>query len=341
MHALFLMASLGLGAADQRQVLQELEQLDKKLVAAEREIEATSATRDRFVAELARVEAALAATRVKHDTVHAQYRRRIRALSRLPGGARLLLLGGSQSLSDYLESSRVLRLTAAHDAKLQARYRAEREALTQAEATLERHRAEVEKVDATARAQRDTLAAKRAERVEFLKSLLGSAELKERVGRESTTAQRQLVAMVRQLAPQGKQSVRFGANKGRLPWPAMGKVTSHFGQQIEKAFGTVTSKNGIEIAAPAGERVQAVAPGVVVFADWMRGYGQLVVVDHGDETHTLAAHLGELMAAVGDRVEQGQTLGTVGDTGSLTGSMLYFEIRRRGAAEDPVPWLRR
>ena len=94
-----------------------------------------------------------------------------------------------------------------------------------------------------------------------------------------------------------------------------------------------------EFEAEGGESVRAVAPGAVRFAGWFRGYGRLVIVDHGDDYFTVVSHLEDTFVAVGDVVAEGDTLGSVGETGSLTGPSLYFEIRRGSEPLDPADWL--
>jgi septal ring factor EnvC (AmiA/AmiB activator) len=108
---------------------------------------------------------------------------------------------------------------------------------------------------------------------------------------------------------------------------------------VNPRFNTVTVQNGIDIAAPAGTPVRAVAPGRVVHSGWFKGYGNLVIVDHGDGFHTLVAHLASMRTAMGEEVGSGSVLGTVGDSGSMKGAYLYFEIRERGQPVDPRPWL--
>ena len=108
---------------------------------------------------------------------------------------------------------------------------------------------------------------------------------------------------------------------------------------VDPRFRTVTVQKGVDIAARRGEEVLAVAPGRVVHAGWFKGYGNLVIVDHGEGFHTLVAHLASMTAAAGEDVEAGATLGTVGDTGSLKGAYLYFEIREHGKPLDPKAWL--
>jgi septal ring factor EnvC (AmiA/AmiB activator) len=114
-----------------------------------------------------------------------------------------------------------------------------------------------------------------------------------------------------------------------------------FGDRIDLAYGTITAHNGWDIGAAPGSEVRAVAPGQVVYADWLRGYGQVIIIDHDDAYHAVVAHLATIGVGVGDSVEPGQTLGTVGDTGSLRGPVLYFELRHRGTPIDPRDWLRR
>jgi septal ring factor EnvC (AmiA/AmiB activator) len=108
---------------------------------------------------------------------------------------------------------------------------------------------------------------------------------------------------------------------------------------VDPDFQTTTFRSGVEFAAPAGMPVRSIAAGVVRFAGWFRGYGRIVIVDHGDAYHSVSGHLDEIDVEVGSLVSEGQAIGTVGETGSLGGPSLYFELRRGGDPVDPVPWL--
>jgi septal ring factor EnvC (AmiA/AmiB activator) len=102
---------------------------------------------------------------------------------------------------------------------------------------------------------------------------------------------------------------------------------------------TATFRKGVEYEAPLGAPVRAVAPGGVRFAGRFRGYGKTVILDHGGGYFSVASHLSETRVAVGDVVAAGEEIGRVGDTGSLNGPELYFELRRGGEALDPREWL--
>lgn len=117
-------------------------------------------------------------------------------------------------------------------------------------------------------------------------------------------------------------------------WPVDGRMTSPFGLRTRGFWLQV--HRGVDIAAPAGSAVRAMAGGRVVHAGWMGGYGLTVVIDHGGEVETLYAHLGELRVEAGDRIDGRDVIGVVGRSGDATGAHLHFEIRRNGRAEDPV-----
>lgn len=123
--------------------------------------------------------------------------------------------------------------------------------------------------------------------------------------------------------------------------PPPGKLLRGFGDKIDARFGTRLPHQGWDIELPFGAPVESVFDGKVVFADWFRGYGLTVVLDHGHGIHTVYAHLSAITASSGMLVGKGQALGRVGDTGSLEGVGLYFELRQKGRAVDPADWFRR
>ncbi len=98
--------------------------------------------------------------------------------------------------------------------------------------------------------------------------------------------------------------------------------------------------NGITVRAPYGAPIRAVADGHVLYAGWFRGYGRILIVDHGDGYYTLVAHASEILRRVGDPVHGGEEIARVGDSGSLEGPIVYFEIRREGRPLDPKEWIR-
>ncbi|HZJ72991.1 MAG TPA: peptidoglycan DD-metalloendopeptidase family protein, partial [Planctomycetota bacterium] len=133
----------------------------------------------------------------------------------------------------------------------------------------------------------------------------------------------------------------FAKAQGQLDWPVRGDIVGHYGPEKHPKWGTVVPNNGIDIAAPIGTAVHAVAKGRVDYvSEDFESYGQMVILNHGDGYYTLYAHLSEISVSVGQEVAPGQGIGRSGDTGSLKGPVLHFEVRKGGASVNPESWLR-
>lgn len=128
--------------------------------------------------------------------------------------------------------------------------------------------------------------------------------------------------------------------RGRLPWPVKGKVIEGYGYREVGPKRARVPHRGLSIRAKIGTPVHAIADGAVAHTGRLRGYGQIVLVDHGGGYFSMYAHLAEIQSFVGQIILQGDPVGTVGDSGSLEGAQLYFELRVNRVQVDPVPWLR-
>ena len=322
-------------------VLRDLERIDRALHEAQLAITQLDLERQRLEDELAGLRTRLAGARLQEREGFEALQRRLRALYRLPSGARIALLGSIENLGDYLWTSRILRAVARHDRRLHDAYTERVTELKHLEATLERREGELEALREHLETERSDLARRRSERLELLAAVTTDRELRARAREERTHARRMLAAMVARLEPLGPLHHAFEKNRGRLPWPTAGTIRRRFGVAVDPETKSRTLSEGITLEATLGTKVQAVAPGRVVFADWLVGYGRVVILDHGGGYHTVMAHLDTVTVRVGDLVEAGTAIGTVGETGSLEGPGLYFEIRANGEAVDPAPWLRR
>jgi septal ring factor EnvC (AmiA/AmiB activator) len=129
----------------------------------------------------------------------------------------------------------------------------------------------------------------------------------------------------------------FAALRGRLRLPVKGAIAGRFGSP--RAEGGASWK-GVFIRAAEGAEVKAVAAGAVVFADWLRGFGNLLIIDHGDDFLSVYGNNESLLAAVGASVKSGESVATVGNSGGNPDSGLYFELRHRGQPFDPLKWAR-
>ncbi len=131
-----------------------------------------------------------------------------------------------------------------------------------------------------------------------------------------------------------KPGTGFASRKGVLPQPISGKIVTSFGRRYDAKASLYTFHKGVDIQAGAGTSISAVFPGKVVFSGKIGGYGQLLILDHGDQYYSLVGQLGEALKGEGDEVKEGETIGR----SALDGTPVYFEIRQRHVAVNPVPW---
>lgn len=132
----------------------------------------------------------------------------------------------------------------------------------------------------------------------------------------------------------------FGSQRGKLSIPASGEIVSRFGKHKHPEFNSFTFNNGITIAASMNADIKAVYDGEVIFADKFKGYGNMLIIDHGGGFFTLYAHTSRIDRRVGSSVRKNEVVAHVGDTDSSSGAQLYFEIRYQGKPVDPGPWFR-
>lgn len=137
------------------------------------------------------------------------------------------------------------------------------------------------------------------------------------------------------------QSYAYLEKGTALEWPVAGPIAAPFGSRIHPVFKTKVFNSGIDIKAASGAPVRAAGPGEVLFKGWIRGFGQVVIIDHGSDLSTVYAHLASASVGERDAVRTGSLIGTVGNSGISTEHGLHFEVRSKGAAQDPMRYLRK
>jgi septal ring factor EnvC (AmiA/AmiB activator) len=272
-------------------------------------------------------------------------RRRLMTLAVEGEGQAARALLGAESFTDLALRRHLLARVADTDARLvQDVKRVEASALGKRAALIERAR-EAEELGRLLTAQEALLSATREERGATLERIRGERAILKAAQAELVARHRDLQFVVAKLAegpryqpPTGKS----GVLRQGLAFPVDGGVViRRFGSVIDPVTKAEIVSNGLELRADAGAPVVAVAHGRVVHSGWLRGFGRIVIVDHGEGHHTLSAHLSQMTVGRGDEVQRGQTIGLVGDTESQNGPKLYFELRENSRPRDPLPFLRR
>lgn len=353
-------------AADARKreagLLAELEAIDRRLGEKRKQVALLDGRIQRAQGEMSDLQhdiTRLEGQRAGQEDAMAQ---RLRAMYRLQaqGGALPVLLSGDDPIAQAVRL-RHLATLATVDARMIREYRLTSEGLADRKDKLEARRKEMAALRGEAEGERAEADREAGKRRAILARVKDERAYHDRMVGELSEATRRLEAFVRDLQerrrvakvppPSSKPpkaaipgestpGVGLGAMRGRLGWPAEGRVVEEYGTRVNPRFGTKTFRNGIDIDAGEGSNVHAVYPGHVLYTGWFRGYGNLIIVDHGSEYYTLYAHVADMKVAEGDDVKQGQIIATVGDTGSLQGPRLYFEVRYQGKPQDPAQWLR-
>jgi septal ring factor EnvC (AmiA/AmiB activator) len=315
---------------------------------SERAISEANRTLAELEAESRRVRAEAAALAERRKALQASLKQREAAIARMvaarqasgaPDALRVLLSGDDPSAA-----SRKLHY-AGHVARASAQmlddYRA---GIAQAE-TLAREadarRERLRTLEEASRADREKILAERRERRRVLARVAAELRKSRKEIKVLQADEARLARLVEELGrvvvARVESDARFSSLRGRLSLPVRGELTGRFGAPRGAAG---TEAKGLFIRAPEGQPVRAVASGQVVYADWMRGFGNLLIVDHGEAYLSIYANTEALLKRVGDIVAPGETIATTGASGGNEETGLYFELRHLGRAFDPLRWVR-
>lgn len=341
--------------ARETSVLAELEQVEQRLADKLKDIARLDTRITRTQAEMTGLRGEIQQLQKQRAGQEQALSRRLRAMYKVhaQGGALPLLLSGDDQVARAV-AVRHLTSLAALDARLIQEYRGTSDRLDDRRRREETRQRELADLKSDAKREQTEADRDAAQRRVLLAKVRDERAYHERLVGELTEAARRLEAFIGDLQARQRRLARvpppkggiappgigFGTLRGRLPWPTEGRIIAAFGAQVHPRFGTRTFRNGVDIEANEGRDVSAVFTGHVIYTGWFKGYGNLIILDHDNEYYTLYAHMAEVGVKEGDDVRQGQRIGTVGDTGSLEGPRLYFEVRYQGKPQDPEQWLR-
>ena len=229
------------------------------------------------------------------------------------------------------------------DAKAIGEYRKHIQFLHEAKAGLDAAKGELLSKRETLAKKKEMLLRGESSRKALLASIRGKKEVHQEAINELKSACDELEKLVNSFGREGDGSGLFPLDarkfRGLFAWPSRGQVKSAFGKIKHPRFRTELPHNGIDIDASLGSDIKAVFDGKVVFAEWFKGYGLTIIMDHGSGILSIYAHASAILVEPGEVISKGSLLGKVGDSGSLQGAYLYFEIREDGKAVDPENWL--
>ena len=274
--------------------------------------------------------------------------KRMVALYKLNWLGKFQLMASATSLNELLQRKTAIARILAYDEKVMSQIMDNRRSLEIIRSQLHAQRDEKRRRAERYQQEIDRMAAERTKRSKLLAYV-----------RKEMSAQQASVESLKQAALELDEKIQnlgvgvtgtatdeyfedkpFQAYKGLLKMPVKGKIVSLFGKFKNTRYDVLNFRSGIEIQTERGEPIQAVYRGKILYADWFKGYGNMIIIDHGNSYYTVYAHIEEVFKTTGDVVESGEVMATVGDTGSMTGPKLYFEVRHHGKPLDPMQWLK-
>jgi len=341
-----LKARLEAESRKESSVLSSLARINLNKSLVEKELAAQNVELERGRAELAAIQKDIRKIRADVELERASIERTLVTLYKFGRVDFFQFLLQARDIESYTSESKHLALLARSQDEVLAGFLASLEEQRRAESALESKQRDLAAMARAANLKRqelDTEARKNATLVqEIRKSRATYTQTLAELSESAEELQKLMNKIVSEEWVLPAAFVPLYERKGKLPWPLEGRVITPFGFEQHPDFKTIVMNKGVEIS-PGQDRslILAVHAGKVVYADYFQGYGNLLIVDHGMTYYTLYGHCSEFMAAVGDMVRAGQPLALVGDSGSLKGECLYFELRYKTKALDPLQWLKR
>ena len=326
----------------ERSVLEELDAVNRRLVAIEADLKKQQRRIRQTEYEIGNVEKEIVVIRGEMDKKKAWLKRRLRAMQRYGQSADLVfLLAATDDVPGLMRRWKYLERITWRERQVIDEYDKNLKVLNEKEKQLQALQMRLKRDGERIQLTEATLSEKKKDREVILASVRKEKSSHEKLLRELQEASQRLLEIIRKLdEKETYEGKGFAALKGSLSWPVNGRVAVPYGSHRDPQFNTPVFRNGIHIKTD-DDSAKAVYGGKVVFADWFKGYGNLIIVNHGEGYHTLYGNLSETFLKVGDIIKGKDVIGRVGESGMLNAPSLYFEVRYKGKPLDPMQWLKR
>ncbi len=325
----------------EQSVLEQLDAISRRQATAAQEVYVAAQDLRQAQKQVATLQTAHDRLSLRLKQQRQRLRQRLRQLYKLGQLPYVKMLLSAKDVAEFSRKVQYIHHLAAHDRQQLEQYHMRQTQLSKAQSELAMTTLRIRAVHARLRDKRQALARERQHQASLLRSVREKKTLTQKAIGEFNQAAKTLGQLVERLQAQARASrPRQVAVKGQLSWPLDDTVLSSYGRVRHPTFDVVTFQQGMYIGAPFGHEVRAAADGKVVFADWFKGLGRLLLIDHGNHIVTLYGHTSAILVRVGDVVRGQQVVAKVGDSSALEEPALYFAIRHKTAPQDPLQWLR-
>jgi septal ring factor EnvC (AmiA/AmiB activator) len=319
-----------------RDAEKELQTIEKDLAFAQKEIKATE---DEVVIEKEKLKEK---TKLLESRLREVYKRSLTGY--------LEILFNSESFSDFLTRFRYIKNILSLDAEVINDIRQQMKKVENNKINLENReeilsllKKEVEKekgnIEFSIKSKKSIINQIDSQKETYLKSLKELEQSSQEIKNIIERIYKQQEEGSKKDSQKEVPTITLQPKKGILALPIQGKLISEYGRQKNNEFNADTFNSGIDISAPLGQVVHAAGSGEVIYTGSIKGYGQIIIIDHGGRVTTLYAHLSKILIDIGDKIKKGQSIGQVGDSGGVSSTRLHFEVRVEGKPTDPMNWL--
>jgi septal ring factor EnvC (AmiA/AmiB activator) len=248
----------------------------------------------------------------------------------------------SNNVTDLMQRLKYMDMIAQQDSQLLQEYLRQLEQIKQNKSSLYKVRAKLVNLKKNTLSKKREIEKTKKKKSAYLKKIKRKKNLSVKVRKELLAASNNLNKLIDKLLVKlvSGEGLEISDKKGRLNLPLKGRILNKFGRKRVKEYESYIVYNGINVRAQKGTPVKAVFNGRVLYTGELEGYGNLVIVGHGKEYHSLYGHLDSIQVAANKVVRTGEVIALSGDSGSLEGETLYFELRKNGKPIEPVRWFR-
>jgi len=311
-------------------ILHALSRIERRLLASKEELNRLDAKRDRIQRTVNSVEEKLAYVRDRMSQNQALLNSRFVALYKMWRLGYMPYLLSCESYYDFVRMIKFLRIVIGYDVNVLSQHQEQMRKKRRYQETLAREIKDLQRIRAEQEMRKSEVARAKREKEAVLHAVRREKTAYRKWIQELENQAQELQLLVKKLEKETRvkeiSHLNFRHRKGKLTVPVVGKL-------LPEDRG-----RGMLIEASQDTPIKAIYPGKVIYSGWFEGYGNIIIVDHGDKYYTVSAHASKLLKRLNDRVEEGDVIALVGDTGSLRGPCLYFEIRYRGKPQDPFQW---
>lgn len=267
--------------------------------------------------------------------------KRLRALHKEGKMFPVRVLFSAENYNDLIQKMKYMDLLMSHDSRIFENFQKRWKQFKEEERKLSKAKEKMIQFEMAALQKKNEIEKEKGNKSKFLKTIKNKKIYFIQARKELLKASENLNRLIDKLEQKkiAGEGLSFVDKKGHLFFPVDGKIINRFGRIRDKRFQSYIINNGLNLKVKKGTEVHPIFQGTVLFAGPLEGYGNLIILGHGDKYHSLYGHLDKILVQTGDYVYEDRSIGLSGDSGSLIGETLYLELRHEGKPIDPAPWL--